>query len=197
MKPLSRLKHVEITSLLAHVKSIKNKPAWNECEKRILAWAISTDGSIGLGLRRNNARINATFSSTEEDLVNEFYSIVQFGAVYKHRPSKSAVITRAEWFWTWKISSLLEVGYFLSQIAQFFPSQKTQKIANLIIEFVESREKRGAAYLQRLPLSPRERQIAEEVMEINRTKKTARLSIMPQKKLVLVKETQLGNYLSN
>lgn len=151
---------------LYHLKPLENPPKYSKEDKIKMAWALATDGSIGIGHSTGNQeychiRPFVTFTNTNEQFVEKFLNISKMGIIIKRerpKPHKDKV--------TWIIGSFLEVLYLLKKIEPHLPIKRKQ--AQLIMEFIESRIKRGILQKRNVPYSEREFEICEEVKLLNK-----------------------------
>jgi len=140
----------EIKSIRTHryyLKDLTNPPIWTEEEKKIIAWSICWEGSIGI--YANHKQPNSPYpkidiGNTDFNLLKEFQSIVRLGNISNR--NKSKIIPNAKPQRGWQLKSTKAIYYLLKSILPYIPSQRKYKEANLVIEFIENKIKKGIEY---------------------------------------------------
>jgi len=146
-----------------YTKPLEEEPFYTQEGKKILAWSISWDGTIGIGRTRRKPRIGIT--STEFELLEQLYEIAKLGHISK-RPYKPHGVGKQPTK-KWYVTSYREVLFMLQNIEPYIPSYRKRKIAQLTIEFTKSRLRK---HENNLPLShdERELEIARLVQKLNK-----------------------------
>jgi len=112
---------------------------WSETEKIIIAWALSTDGCIGMS-RESRAYKNSTpylrprlsFDNKDLSLVSKFHRIVRYGRVSSYRQGDKRM-------WKWICNSYREIELILENILPFIPAQRKKKEAEILLDFIKKR----------------------------------------------------------
>ena len=143
-----------------YIKNMEIVPEWTEEEKKIIAWSICWEGSIGLYRGRNSNCIYARIDigNTNFELLEEFKNIVKIGRINKRKPSKS--ISNAKPQKAWVVCRAKDIYYLLKTIFPYLPSKRRH--AELVIEFLEQRLLKGWTCLKRPPTT-RELEIFKEL----------------------------------
>ena len=152
--------------ILKWLKPLPNPPKCTKEDKIKIAWAIACDGSITIHCYKHSSHYvlkpSVGFTNTEESIVKEVKKTVAMGNIVEHSAGnpkhKDATI--------WNLTSFLEILHLLKEIKNYLPIKKRR--AELVIEFIESRIKRGVLENQHLPYSKREWEIYEEVKKLNK-----------------------------
>jgi len=145
-----------------YAKPLKEKPFYSEEDKKILAWSISWDGAIGIGITRRTPRIGIT--SIEFELLEQIREIAKFGNISKkpYKPHGFGKNPTKKWY----VTSYREALFMLQNIELYIPSHRKRKIAQLTIEYIKSRLRKHDNGLP-LDYDERELEIIRRVEKLN------------------------------
>jgi len=157
-------KRIGIENFPLYLKNTENLPRWTEREIEILAWSIAWEGYIGMQRRKSGFRPSIIVAATDFDLMDNLYNIAKIG-IYR---TLKRVTKAGKPIKEWSVWRTLEVYYLLMHVKDYLPVERKKKIAELIIEFIESRidagiMKKASSWI---PISERETKIYEQVRKI-------------------------------
>ena len=140
-------------------------PEWTEREKEIMAWSVEWEGSIGINVRGSGRSLAPMIqiTNTDFDVIEHFHDIAKkIGNFHVHdykdgrKPIKMLTI-----------GALLQVECILKNVLPYMHKRKG-KIAELVLEFIASRKRRGILKNPSIPVSNREWEIYKEVKQLNK-----------------------------
>jgi len=136
---------------------------FSEHERSLIAWSIAWEGSIGIHQHASKESRKGFWlvpkiglSNTEENLIRQFYRIVDCGGLNGPYPDKR----RVKPIWYWHLTSVGPCYEFLQQVIDHLPDKR--KRAKLVLRFCELRMQNWNS-----PYSNEEIRIHQEVRFLN------------------------------
>jgi len=152
--------------ILKHLREMRNVPEYTEADKKVIAYSLAFEGTIGLQRRsKKGFEPHIAIKVSEKDLLDNFTEIIRLGS---KRSSKLRDYNYL--MYVWSCSRTLEVYYILANVINYIPSKRKQKIAKLVMEFIEKRVKKGAL-TKRIPTNDEEEAIFSLISTLNKPKR--------------------------
>ena len=113
------------------------KPKYTECEKQIMAWSITWEGTIRIEQIKNKyCLLRITIGNTEPETSTAFLKIARLGTI---PPKETQQKTKWKPMKRWSISNHYDALFFLQNIIHYITSERKKQIACLVIRFCKSR----------------------------------------------------------
>ena len=132
--------------------------------KRTIAWILAFCAKMNIVKHGNCHIAKITLRHWNYDLLSKFQQIVKVGDIgleFMRKPPERS--TRA-----WKVVKYHQIVFLLENVASFIRSRREKHIAQLMIEFCQSRiAKHKKGQTTESPYTQRELEIADKVRQLN------------------------------